>query len=753
MERLFKIRLPTKSHKIPSRGLWSWGPTCRLYMGPGIPGDTPADAAARNHDRMTDSVVAEGQVKFRDGKKWKTRWVVLRKPSPVADCLYLLVYKEKKKGKEKSHKERLNVTLEGICGVEPGTGYDGVSYILSILCLTHTLVLGFNSRDALSAWDSRVCYSLGEVHRLSVNVEPGTKLESGPASFHLCNNLLVLARGVPPVVIGHWKLSALRRYGAVPNGFVFEGGTRCGYWAGVFFLSCSEGEHISFLFDCIVRGITPTRAPCGVGSVLPGSKSDPESAEKRISQETSELEKRLSMLSNCSLASSTASTYSCSTSVAGDDQSSISSSSSSQSDTSYGSRFLYWAEPRPHPSNQTPSSPPTMKALTLSDDRLYGAASSSAQLHPRGLHDSGRQSSLDSGIGIATGSQSCYSGSSSSYTGSLDIACPEGEEEYGSVMSLPASPPPPLLPPPPPLPLPPTTPPPPSESTQEHCPCASRSSVCASRRNGEEYQTPSLIGLHYDTPRNVLHTASTTFQEVPPELGRDSRNSRDGGGGRLRQRTSNSPTRPRAWHQTIMQHLHSWGSERAPSVDGEKSAPRPELDNEGFVCEETKSQCCHGADNYITPEQWRSVKNRCVTQTANIPQGLPTAADAKEGNEDAGDAGNYLVGLRRSAPLSPPSAPPSLPGVQSMHSQTTSSSGMFQSAREAHSSVSLDTGLHSNRTVNYVNLPISPLTAKSNVELLFTELNLQEHSSAQVFSGYSAVRGKSLQLCRPSNNP
>lgn len=67
------------------------------------------------------------------------------------------------------------------------------------------------------------------VHRFIVGVEPGTKLESGPASLHLCNNLLVLTRGVPPVTIGHWKLSALRRYGAVPNGFVFEGGTRCGY--------------------------------------------------------------------------------------------------------------------------------------------------------------------------------------------------------------------------------------------------------------------------------------------------------------------------------------------------------------------------------------------------------------------------------------------------------------------------------------------------------------------------------------------
>lgn len=59
--------------------------------------------------------------------------------------------------------------LQGICGVEPGSGYDGVSYSLSILCLAHTLVLGFNSREALLAWDARVRYGLGEGQSLSGN--------------------------------------------------------------------------------------------------------------------------------------------------------------------------------------------------------------------------------------------------------------------------------------------------------------------------------------------------------------------------------------------------------------------------------------------------------------------------------------------------------------------------------------------------------------------------------------------------------
>lgn len=40
--------------------------------------------------------------------------------------------------------------------------------------------------------------------------------------------------------------------------------------AGVFFLSCAEGEQISFLFDCILRGISPSRGPFGIKPLLPG---------------------------------------------------------------------------------------------------------------------------------------------------------------------------------------------------------------------------------------------------------------------------------------------------------------------------------------------------------------------------------------------------------------------------------------------------------------------------------------------------
>ncbi|XP_017718635.1 PREDICTED: protein Dok-7 isoform X10 [Rhinopithecus bieti] len=174
---------------------------------------------------MTEAALVEGQVKLRDGKKWKSRWLVLRKPSPVADCLLMLVYKDKSE-RSKGLRERSSLTLEDICGLEPGLPYEGLAHTLAIVCLSQAVMLGFDSHEAMCAWDARIRYALGEVHRFHVTVAPGTKLESGPATLHLCNDILVLARDIPPAVMGQWKLSDLRRYGAVPSGFIFEGGTR-----------------------------------------------------------------------------------------------------------------------------------------------------------------------------------------------------------------------------------------------------------------------------------------------------------------------------------------------------------------------------------------------------------------------------------------------------------------------------------------------------------------------------------------------
>ncbi|XP_045384423.1 protein Dok-7 isoform X2 [Lemur catta] len=412
---------------------------------------------------MTEAALVEGQVKLRDGKKWKSRWLVLRKPSPVADCLLMLVYKDKSE-RAKGLRERSSLTLEDICGLEPGLPYEGLAHTLAIVCLSQAVMLGFDSREAMCAWDARIRYALGEVHRFHVTVAPGTKLESGPATLHLCNDVLVLARDVPPAVMGQWKLSDLRRYGAVPNGFIFEGGTRCGYWAGVFFLSSAEGEHISFLFDCIVRGISPTKGPFGLRPVLPDpSPGGPSASEERVAQEALEalqLEKRLSLLPPAGRPGS-----------AGDDRSvSSSSSEASHSDVSASSRLTAWPEQSSSSASMSQEGSGLAAAQAPGEAALGALRPPPKPLRPRQLQEVGRQSSSDSGI--ATGSHSSYSGSFSSYAGSsLDVW--RAGDEFGSLLSLP-----------------------PAAGAPEP-------GLCACPPGAAEYQVPTALRPHYDTPRSL----------------------------------------------------------------------------------------------------------------------------------------------------------------------------------------------------------------------------------------------------------
>uniref|UniRef100_A0A8D0EPR9 Docking protein 7 n=1 Tax=Strix occidentalis caurina TaxID=311401 RepID=A0A8D0EPR9_STROC len=386
----------------------------------------------------------------------------------LLDCLLMLVYKDKSE-RAKGHKERSSMTLEDICGLDPGLSYEGLNHTLAIICLSQVVMLGFENKETMYAWDVRIRYSLGEVHRFQVFVAPGTKLESGPATLHFCNDILVLVKDLPPSVMGQWKLSDLRRYGAVPNGFIFEGGTRCGFWAGVFFLSCAEGEQISFLFDCIVRGISPTKGPFGLRPVLPDPSTNPAYSEERLAHEASQLEKRLSLLSHTSRQGS-----------GGDDRSlSSSSSDTSHSDVSVGSRLTIWPEQSSASTSQESHGLAAAKGIHLGEEKTLPEGARGITKPPpkplrsRQLQEIGRQSSSDSGI--ATGSHSSYSGSFSSYAGSLDIC---HGDEFGSLLSLPLN----------------------FPSDQNLCTCPHSE---PQRGAGSEYQVPSSLRHIYDIPRSA----------------------------------------------------------------------------------------------------------------------------------------------------------------------------------------------------------------------------------------------------------
>ncbi|XP_031707194.1 protein Dok-7 isoform X6 [Anarrhichthys ocellatus] len=618
---------------------------------------------------MTDSVVVEGYARLRDGKKWKTRWLVLRKPSPVADCLVLLVFKDKS-DKAQGNKERASVTLEEICGVEAGQWYEGVAFTLAILCLNQAALLGFDSKEALQAWDARLRYSLGEVHRFSVGVLPGTKLESGPATLHLCNNLLVLARDVPPVIIGHWNLPDLRRYGPVPNGFVFEGGSRCGYWAGVFLLASAESEQISFLFDCIVRGISPTRSPFGLRPVLPDPSASQTNSEERLNHEAQELEKRLSMLSH---RSSTVSSSFC-PSAGGDDRSisgSSDTSDTSQSDCSIGSRMAVWTEPASNPSDGIGNV--GAKAALQSIEKLsvnQGGGNRLVAKPPRQLQEIGRQSSSDSGI--ATGSHSSYSGSFSSYTGSLDITT---GEDFGSVFSLPP------------------------HLAQDLSPC-----ICATVP-GHEYQVPTSLRYLYDSPKSLLQEGSgdgkynepsASTKDSPASLGLTDSAQEDKSSAATSDGHSETTERP-----SMSEHLQIPSEERKKALCSSLTSVSKTLLTICLVCGGFKGTPCIPASGSAIPaipdKRLKSKEERrradYEIMESRAPERNSEQAEEKSKYELMGSCGQqrFLQETQGAAFVSPAEAP--LP-------ERTRSEG-----------------------VTYVNIPVSPTSKK---QLNYMELELQE---------------------------
>ncbi|XP_068799565.1 protein Dok-7 isoform X3 [Struthio camelus] len=639
---------------------------------------------------MTDSVVVEGHVKLRDGKKWKSRWLVLRKPSPVADCLLMLVYKDKSE-RAKGHKERSSVTLEDICGLDPGLPYEGLNHTLAIICLSQVVMLGFENKETMYAWDVRIRYSLGEVHRFQVFVAPGTKLESGPATLHFCNDIFVLVKDLPPSVMGQWKLSDLRRYGAVPNGFIFEGGTRCGFWAGVFFLSCAEGEQISFLFDCIVRGISPTKGPFGLRPVLPDPSTNPAYSEERLAHEALQLEKRLSLLSHTSRQGS-----------GGDDRSlSSSSSDTSHSDVSVGSRLTIWPEQSSASTSQESHGLAAAKGIHLGEEKTHpeGARGTSKPppkpLRSRQLQEIGRQSSSDSGI--ATGSHSSYSGSFSSYAGSLDIC---HGDEFGSLLSLPLN----------------------FPSDQNLCTCPHSESR---RGAGSEYQVPSSLKHVYDIPRSLLQAAGKDVQLKSA----DSTQPKD-------QTFSPQGTSD---PKLLVPHLEA---RRAPEHSQDRGRPS------SLLSESTKDSSDETYVDFVS--RWSDTKPQGeVSDSKSSELAPPSGVSA-----DPYDICNPHLGMTRALFSACPicggvkgttilqsGVLPAIPGPKGGYEMLTlpAEPGSPTSPEESEGAVGYSADVpasdrpHS-ETATYVNIPVSPTSKK---QLHYMELELQEPSTSIRGSGSS----------------
>ncbi|XP_026748648.2 uncharacterized protein LOC113509510 [Galleria mellonella] len=240
-----------------------------------------------------DNTIIEGTVKFRDGKKWKSRWCVMRKLSPVADCVHLQLYRDSK-ARWGGATTKASLSLQQYLGCESGFTLDKHSNTLALVCRDLVAILAFETRERLIQWQVKVSGHLGEPRHYLVLVGGGgsgggKRLPPGPARLHLHERRFALTAGVPPRLLGIWELAHLRRFGVVEGRFCFEGGSHCGKGEGLHVLISDQAREIAHDFNLASQGrLSPKRRP------LVAKKS--EGAESPKSHKTYRPDTRLSEL-------------------------------------------------------------------------------------------------------------------------------------------------------------------------------------------------------------------------------------------------------------------------------------------------------------------------------------------------------------------------------------------------------------------------------------------------------------------------
>ncbi|XP_052743375.1 uncharacterized protein LOC112050638 [Bicyclus anynana] len=202
-------------------------------------------------DSSPATSIIEGTVKFRDGKKWKSRWCVMRKLSPVADCVHLQLYKDLKE-RQKNGQTKASLSLQQFLGFEAGFTLDKESNTLAILCEDVVPVLAFDTREILIQWRVKVQHNLGsskEFAAVIISAPSSNNIKAGPVRLHACGPRLALCGSRPPEVLALWDIKLLRRFGMVDKRFCVEGGSRCGKGEGLFIFAAEGGRELTELLN------------------------------------------------------------------------------------------------------------------------------------------------------------------------------------------------------------------------------------------------------------------------------------------------------------------------------------------------------------------------------------------------------------------------------------------------------------------------------------------------------------------------
>lgn len=249
---------------------------------------------------VDNSCIIEGNVKFRDGKKWKSRWCVMRKLSPVADCMHLQLYGDSKDRFKNAH-TKASLSLQHFLGVQSGFTLDKESNTIAIICRDIIVVLAFDTRERLIQWQVKISNNLGEDRQFLVLISTAAskgKLSNGPAHLRVQNYRFCITVGIPPRLVGIWKIVHLRKYGVVDGRFCFEGGSRCDRGEGLHVLITDQGDEIVKTFQLAVEGKLPSRQKNGRDPAAASSQDSPRSQFSRSETRVSDCVPSASYVSN-----------------------------------------------------------------------------------------------------------------------------------------------------------------------------------------------------------------------------------------------------------------------------------------------------------------------------------------------------------------------------------------------------------------------------------------------------------------------
>ncbi|XP_037301920.1 uncharacterized protein LOC119192189, partial [Manduca sexta] len=171
------------------------------------------------------------------------------------DCLHLQLYRDPK-DRYKKGQTKASLSLQHFLGFESGFTLDKESNTIAIICQDVIVVLAFETRERLIAWQVKVGGQLGTSKEFLVMIGGGgsRKLPAGPARLHIQGRRFALTSGVPPRLLGIWELAHLRRYGVVEGRFCFEGGSHCGKGEGLHMLITDQAQDITDSFDLAAQG-------------------------------------------------------------------------------------------------------------------------------------------------------------------------------------------------------------------------------------------------------------------------------------------------------------------------------------------------------------------------------------------------------------------------------------------------------------------------------------------------------------------